>query len=256
MAGCGQLELQSRQKDRDITIDGDVSDWKGALEFVEDGGFSIGLMNDDENLYVAIVGADREVERQIMLSGLYVWFDENGKQAKNFGVHYPIGLRETEGSPMPPRVRPDSLMTLFIDSTRELMLFSPKDGSWQRARTGTLVDVDAAAGQENYALALELKIPLARHDTGGFGVGAQPGDVVGLGLETPEIKIEQPERQHRPPEGGPGGGVGGGMPGIGGGGPPGMGGPGDEGKERPSPPKAMKLWVKVALSAGPAEHAR
>ncbi len=277
-SSCNRPEIQSGPKDREIKVDGDSSDWRGTLQEAEDAGFSWGLMNDGEYLYIAVTTIDRSVERQIMLSGLYLWFDETGKESKNFGVYFPIGLRESgETAPLPPRGRPDSLMISFFNSAHEVMLYSPAAQDWQKTRVDTLADVEVAAGFKNHALVLEYKVPLARHDGGEYGVGAPAGAVVGVGLESPEIKLPEMNRGRPPgeesgpgegsgegPEGEPGQGppgTGGGHPGGGGyppggggppgmGGSPGMGGPGARGSGGQLPPKPIELWAKVLLSKG------
>jgi hypothetical protein len=53
--GCGPEELESGRLDREITIDGQFADWQGALKYVEDAGLSVGLLNDDNFLYIALV---------------------------------------------------------------------------------------------------------------------------------------------------------------------------------------------------------
>jgi hypothetical protein len=276
--GCHKVELQSRSKDREIVVDGDASDWKGLLDYVEDAGFSWGLMNDQSHLYIAIASSDREVQRQIMHSGLYLWFDEGGKESKNFGVHFPVGMRESsaeiETPAGPPRGRPDSLMTEFFENTRDIMLYSPVNEEWRMTTVGSTGDADAVAGYEKNALVLEYKVPLGRLGEAGYGIGAPTGGVIGVGLESPEVKAPR-TRQDGPPGDGsgpgrgesPGGEPGEGPPGMGGGnrprgdgfppgagdrpgmeGPPGTGGPGSKPPGGPSLPKAIKIWARVGLS--------
>jgi hypothetical protein len=252
---CNRIEIQSGPRDREINVDGDSSDWKGTLHEAKDAGFSWGLINDGEYLYIAVATFDRAVERQIMLSGIYLWFDETGKESKNFGIYYPIGLRESGETPPPPqRGRPDSLMIAFFDSAHEVMLYSPSADDWQKTRADTLAGVKVAAGFKNHSLVLEYRVPLARHDAGGYGVGAAAGAVIGVGLESPEIEMPEMNRGGPPGEEsgrGPEGGSGGrpdGQPGMGG--PPGTGGPGARGPGGESPLKPIELWAKVALSKG------
>jgi hypothetical protein len=223
--GYGKTEIECRQKDREIKVDGDASEWNETLTVFKDAGFSCGLMNDSEYLYVAVVATDRQVVRQIMLAGLYMWFDEKGKQEKNFGVYFPIGLRESGEAPPaptgepgepaasgPPASRPtgrrpgnpDSLATAFFESARDFMLFSPVEQEWQRADVGSLGDAEAVASYRNHVLVLEYRVPLARRGAGGYGIGAAPGSEIGMGLESPQIQFFQ-ARHHGPPgEGGSG----------------------------------------------------
>jgi hypothetical protein len=325
--GCQGVNLVSRQKDHDIRIDGRLPDWNG-VEFVEKSDCSIGLVNDDSCLYVAVIAKDRLVRRQIMISGLYLWFDESGGKNKNFGVCFPVGGMESGDSEMAPRGRgggpsgerptppsgsggsgppprgapgstgprmgglPDSLAAppnggrpdnLAVRPPggpsptviREMMVYSPKADDWARAGKGILGGVEAAADIGRRALVLEIKIPLARDSATGYGIGVRPGQTVGVGIESPEIKGSDfgpgggpggdefggPEGEGGSP-GGPGGGgppsgTGGGPGGSGGapgdgfddmGGSGGRHGPGGGGGEEPRRPEAIKVWGKLALA--------
>jgi len=264
VGGCGGVNLTSRQKDRDITIDGKLSDWAGALESTKKAGLSFGLMNDDSCLYVAVVASDRLVRQQIMISGLYLWFDETGEKNKNFGICFPVGGLETGDSgmrpqgledgaggrrPMPPGgpdslrsplrptlgpgMRPpttgaDSVTAPFPMVPREMMVYSPRSDSWDPGKKGSLGGVDVAADLGRRALVLEFRIPLERDPSTGYGIGVRAGQTVGVGIESPEIKGGDAENRDRPPEGGfggPGGGGPGGPSGADGNGPSGgMGG--------------------------------
>jgi len=149
-------------------------------------------------------------------------------------------------------------MAAFFESARELMLYSPVEEEWQRTTVGSLGDAGASAGYKNGVLVLELKAPLQRRDPAGYGIGAAAGGVIGMGLESPQIRPPQARRQGPPGEGGSPPGMGG--PGDSDGGPPGMGGdpgaggrPGEGGpargeKEGPKLPKAIKLWATFKLA--------
>ncbi len=251
----GKTEIQCRQKDRDIAIDGDSSEWGQALTLIKEAKLSCGLVNDGEYLFVAVVTSDRQVIRQIMLSGLYTWFDEQGKQAKNFGVYFPIGLQESGvpqeggGHPGPqagnPAGKPDSLTTAFFESAREFMLYSPIEEEWRRATVGKLGDAEAVAGYSNNTLVVEIKVPLLRREPGAYGVGAAPGSVIGMGLESPQIRMPRAGHQGPPGQSRPEGDDQGVERPGGGGGPPGMGGGGGSG----GPPDRLAAADTVAARA-------
>jgi hypothetical protein len=251
IASCGPKELHSRARDREIAIDGAYEDWQGALEFVEDANLSVGLMNDGEFLYVALVAGDRMVRRQIMMSGLYLWFDQDGNESKRFGIRYPIGLQENAADPdsMMREPNPEKMRTQFQDEVKEMMVIGHDDRTWRRAETGAVRGIEVAAGGDRHMLVLEYKVPIGRTGQYGYGIGSEPGAVIGVGLETPEIDFKEMRRQR------PGGGMpGGGMPGGGtpAGGMPGSDFPGGgmpDGGQRPERPEPIKLWAKVELAA-------
>ncbi len=247
--GCGNIELQSRQKDRVITVDGNTDDWEGALEPVEKAGFSFGLMNDHKHLYIATAIADQAKQRQIMMCGLYLWFDETARKEKHFSVNFPIGMLESGMSPVN-MMREDKLSDIrdaFLESTNELLI-AADEGEWQRFSVGSLERIEVAAGFVGSVMALEFKVPLAKSGPYGFGVGAGAGSAIGLGVESVEPNMEQMRRgmPGRPAGMGGPGGRGGGPPGMGGG-PEGRSGPGRMGGQRPERPQPFELWMKVIL---------
>jgi hypothetical protein len=91
----------------------------------------------------------------------------------------------------------------------------------------------------------ELKIPLIQTQSLPIAVGAQPGQTIGIGFETPK-----PDRSRMPgPPSGRMPGSGGGRPPMGGGPGPGRdGGPG--GGMMGEMPKGLRVWTLVHLSSG------
>ena len=295
--GCRDLDLVSGRKDRDIRIDGRLSDWKG-IRFTEKGALSLGIVNDDSCLYIAVVATDRMARQQLMVSGLYLWFDESGGENKNFGVCFPVGGMEGANVEMrpqgtaggsgerskPPGGGPDSLPaplpggmpdsvgspppgeapggtqggprpgphgspppTVFHD----MMVYSAKIDDWVRVEGGSLGGLQTAGDTGRTALVLEVKIALERDAATGYGIGVRPGGVVGVGVESPEIKGGDPGS---PGGGGPGEpgdadwGRQGGSHGSGPSGSGGMGGPEDQGGGEPRRPEPIKIWGTLTLA--------
>jgi len=90
--GCGKAELESRWRDREVAIDGSSADWDGALVSINDGAMDVGLLNDDQNLYICLVAATRDDQIQMMAHGFTIWFDPDGGTEKTFGIRFPGGL--------------------------------------------------------------------------------------------------------------------------------------------------------------------
>jgi hypothetical protein len=251
--GCGTEELQSAPLDREIAVDGDAGDWEGMLRFVEDAEMSYGLANDERCLYIALVVGDREVRRQVIMSGLYLWFDPEGKENRRFGIRFPIGLQEN-AEDMAPLFRerdPNKLSDSFDETVKEMMVIGPNDQTWRRAAVNSVDGIETAARADRNALVLEFKVPVAGDGEYDYGVGALPGEVIGIGVETPKINLEDMKAKMGSAGGGPGGmggGMGGGMSGDRppGGQPP--GGRRPEGGERPGMPDPIKVWTKVRLA--------
>ena len=250
MVGCGTEELESVARDREITVDGDATDWQGALQFLEDGNMSYGLTNDAQSMYIVFVIGDREVRRQIIMSGLYLWFDPSGEENKRFGLRYPIGLQEDIADMMPllREQDPNKLSESFDETVKEMLVIGPHDQSWRRAPVGTIDGIETAAKADPNKLVLEFRVPVTNDGQYGYGIGALAGDVIGLGVETPEIDVEDMREQMRSSTGGRGGGRGS-MDGKGGG----TGGDYSKGRpprgQRPDIPDPIKVWTKVRLAA-------
>ena len=91
LCGCMEQKLASTRLDRAITIDGKNPEWAGAEAYYdEEQGIKIGLSNDDQYLYVYLATWHRQLQRQILMNGLTIWFDSAGGKGKTFGVQYPL----------------------------------------------------------------------------------------------------------------------------------------------------------------------
>ena len=128
--GCGSEELVSVALDREITIDGETGDWQGLLKFNEDANLSYGLANNENEMYIVIVVGDRDVRRQIILSGLYLWFDPAGEENRRFGLRFPIGLQEDVDDLMAMmelmrEQDPNKLAESFGETVKEFLVIGP-----------------------------------------------------------------------------------------------------------------------------------
>ncbi len=256
VAGCGGADLESKWLDRDVAVDGANEEWRGATTYFEDEKLSVGLLNDDEFMYIALFVGEARTQAQILMHGCTVWFDPSGGKSETFGVHYPLGMAlgggggpDRDEGEMPRMMRPDadSLMKILAEGPKILELLGPEPGE---LHTQGVKDngIEVALRLQKASLIYELKIPLAVDETHPYGVGAEPGAKIGVGLTTPEI--QWPSRpQGRGPRMGGGMGGPGGVPGGTGSRP---GGPGMPSRgERPEPPSPLEVWATVKLAAPP-----
>ncbi len=244
--GCGnKLELASQSLDRKIKVDGQHGDWEGVMTFMEKENVSVGLLNDNEFLYVCLVSGDRQIRSQIMRLGLTLWFDPHGGKNRTFGIRFPLGLQEF-GVPLGGRGNErdmERFQVLFEESLSELEILGPDEDD--RFRLGVMgargIEVDAAISSGT--LVYELKVPLKTSERYEFAMGAEAGGVVGVGLETGEFDREMMRERmgsSRPP---------GGMGGRRGGGGRGGSRGGGFGGGRPEMPEPLKVWANVQLAA-------
>ena len=248
---CSTLELESTWKDRDITMDGKGGDWLGAKYYFEDSAVSVGLINDEQYLYVSMMTENPMLRAQIMRQGLIVWLDPQGGKNKTFGIKFPLGRQggEEEGERMDPRDMMDEMareemMQRLQETMTELEVLGPDEKVLGR------VDIEDAQGIEvkmrnaRGIFVYELKIPLASSEENPFAVGVEPGDIIGVGFLSPKMQMRRPSGMRG----------GGGMPGGGGGMPPGggggMGGRGSISGMGRMMPQELKIWAKVQLASG------
>jgi hypothetical protein len=279
-AGCMQQKLESKWLDRTITIDGKAPEWAGQEAYFDEGhGLKVGFFNDARYLYVYLSTWHRRTEMQALAAGLTVWIDASGGTKRTFGVKYPIGgampretgelapsgeeeLAASEGGERFPRPGAagsgSGALERLLESARGEIDIVGAGGETVltiAASDSGASDVEAMVDIANRTLVYELKIPLASAGAAPYAVKARPGSTIGIGIETGSMEMRRMRRNGeapmdrgefpRSPGGGTEGYPGGGMGGFGGGmghrgGP--SGGPETEG---------LKLWVKVALAAGP-----
>ncbi len=238
--GCSRtLRLESTWRNRDIKIDGRSEDWLGLKYYFEGISVSVGLMNDERNLYVSLITDNRMVIGQIMTQGLTFWLDPKGGKNKTFGIKFPLGRREGE------RMTPESMQNLgreemmerFQKSLAELEILGPKQEVVEKLPVDEAKGIDARIRTEGGLLVYEIEVPLSPSEQHPYAVGAKVGDTIGFGFDSPKLEMQRPG-------GMTGGGRGGGPPrGMGG-----MGGmpPGGMGFRMP---ERLKIWAVAELAS-------
>ncbi len=278
-AGCSStVPLASVWNDRTVKIDGDISEWTQGVYYNKKANALVGVRNDEQNIYVCFKTSDSDVIKQIRMTGLTLWLNNDGDDSKLFGIRFPEGFAggmpgggRSDAESMPdeedavnqsrtpqevpvsrsdsrdqgepsrmPRIDPSLIGIKFVDEDGDpIEKMSVSEGA---KRYGIIAKVNESRDAFVYEIAVPLK---GKSD---FMVQLTK-QVIGLGLTAGDAKI--PLGGGRPPqdmgEGGPGGGMpGGGMPGGGmpGGRPGGMGAPGMP----PSSIEKMEIWFEVNLS--------
>lgn len=264
-SGCGgkALEMQSQWSAEPIKVDGQVEDWSDTpLTYFEDEQVSLGLLNDDENLYILFCTRSQTWERLIRMSGVTMWLDETGGKKKDFGIRYIGGpsLSEMQKSGMlgeggfrdnltlklrqhvtgERETIANQIEVLFEEGKQEIII--PADGSRGPA-------VGSAVPQGIYTY--EFCIPLREKNGDYYFIKPQPpGQTLGIGLEWGGIGTRDLHRW-TDEMGGERGSVGGGMPR---GDMPRGGMPGGEhggGMRERQMPQKQEIWIKVCLAQNP-----
>jgi len=241
LIGCSTLELESTWKDRDITMDGKSGDWLGAKYYFEDSAVSVGLINDEQHLYVSMMTENPMLRTQIMRQGLIVWLDSQGGKSKSFGIKFPLGRQgdEQEGKGIAQREMMDEMareeMMLKLQETMtELEVLGPDEEVLAKMDIDDTQGIEVKMRNAGGTFVYELKIPLSSSEELPFAVGVEPGAVIGVGFLSPKMQMRRPSGMRG------GGGMPGGRGGMGGG----MGG--GVGRQMP---QELKIWAKVQLAS-------
>lgn len=256
--GCGMFDVESIWRDRDVVVDGVETDdeWKDANYFLEDYNATIGLMNDEQYLYIRLSSSDRAIHGQIFGSGLTIWLNEGNKD-KIYGIKYPLGMMggmspghmQHKPAETPSASEYDERMNSMVENAKSAVnIIGPVENTSitvSNAEIETL-GMSLQIGYDKGNIFYEIKIPLYRNEQSPYGICTHAVDAVGVGIES-EASVRPQSR---------GGGRGGGGGGMGRGRSSGMGGrpsgggrgPGGEGMSSPSSGEPLELWLKVTLS--------
>jgi len=253
---CSAFEIDSLWREKEILIDGNSSDWLGALVYLEDNGVSVGIQNDEHDLYICLLAESSFLRSQVMRRGFTLWFDPAGGKDKTFGIKFPIGMPVPETRPQArnesvDRIERDQKLERMASLNDKLEILGPGKADQRRIPLnkvkGIEVFIEAASG----LLVYELKVPLKQSEDYPYAIKASAGDKIGVGFEMPKLDREA-LRGERPGGVGvrSGGGVSGGMGGKGGmrGGGGRSGGRGGMSRSSPEAGKGLKIWVKTLLA--------
>jgi hypothetical protein len=260
---CKSSEVQTNWSTTPVKIDGEMNDWANTpMVYFEESGVQLGLRNDNENLYILFRFNNQAWARAIHRGGLTLWLDNSGKKKKDFGIRYAGGPStfEMQEGQMPNRGGfTDSLtpeqQQRFADmqtaSAHQLIVINKKSDEERPISTDGSSGPAVSFGAPQSVYTYEFSIPLQKSDISRYGIGAQPGQAICLGLEWGGVSMV--DRQRTMPErgGGRGGGGRGGM----GGGPRGGGGGmgGGRGGSGMQQPEKQEIWVKTSLASPPAK---
>ncbi|MGB5872479.1 MAG: hypothetical protein WBH56_02040 [Bacteroidota bacterium] len=253
--GCGSEDFRSEWRTDEIVVDGNHTDWGTALKYMEGEKAAAGSMNDGESLYICFVTSDQASIVQVLRGGLTVWFAAQSEDATEIGLRYP--LRGVQGPGMTPRSGGSGAMDPaeieervkgFIAAQREFRIVNEHSELLESHMTGSRGAFEVTVGFEGGQLVYEMKAPLAHSNEAPIAIGAAPGGVVEVHLES-----ELPDRSEMMAQAGgrPSGGRGGGTPPGGGmGGGRGGSGGGRGGGRAPSG-EEIDVELSITLAKGP-----
>ncbi|MBT3368113.1 MAG: hypothetical protein HN416_13245 [Nitrospina sp.] len=201
LTACEEEDVKalSSQRDREIRIDGKNSEWQGVLQYYDEKSRTVvSFLHDEKYLFMRVASNDRKIQRQILVQGLTVWFEQPDEGNRKTGVHFPVGLpREKRMSMLqrPPKEeketergsedRDDGLLEKCLV---EIQLWGPGEYEQKTMPFKEMGKHDVAVkiGKTERSLIYELKLPFTQSDMSRFGllkpgkkgirVGFQTGD--------------------------------------------------------------------------------
>ena len=144
-----------------ISIDGNIDDWGGSLNFYnEECKMTYSIGNDQSNLYLIFRIYDQRMQRKIMRTGLEVAIDTTGKKKSSVSIFYPVAQQEVMGMKGNAQNRDLSEMKKSFQEHYQMMeLTGFKEGNGvnsSNAGNGVSVKMD---WDKNRDLIYEMQIP-------------------------------------------------------------------------------------------------
>jgi hypothetical protein len=231
------------------------------MQYHEKSQFLFLISNDEKNLYVDLMVAEKASIQKIMRFGLTTWFNPEGKHKKEMGIQFPVTMegkdeqnfkKDRSGGD-----RKEMRMAMMASKNEEMELIGFGGKGEQkfidpRSDSAFYGKVEMT---QNGTLKISLVVPLAKILQGNDEAAKTP---ISVGFESGYLDLT---RQGMPQGGGQqsggdmhgGGGYGGGMPG---GGPPQGGGQGNQagGGQQKQPEiselaSPSKLWISQVILA-------
>lgn len=193
LAGCNSAGFRSHWRTPDIVIDGRNSEWQDSLTYLlEDKQTSVGFQNNDRNLFVCLISANRDLQRQAMRQGLTFWFDRDGGEDKKFGFHYPVGPGRRQGSTGEDQEKPSEAENENSpNGANEVELYGSGEGDHRRMTMAEAGGLEAHIGMTNDLLVYEIEVPLADNGSHPFSIGMGLGGFLGIGVEA--VRPQRPD---------------------------------------------------------------
>lgn len=241
-AGCaGTNQIRSERPSRKVFADADLIEWVDHLTSYENERIRVGVMHDDENVYIAVNTTNRALIQSIMAGGLTLWLNGVGDDSKETGLKYPLGMRDVRrGNADPQRRQDNRARNDLLDLTlSEMDVYFEEDKPIRRSVRANS-RFSAAASYDFGAFSVEFIIPRGQDSGSDIFISSLDGLAFGLGIETVEFSGERRAGARQGGAGGRGGrgGRGGGRGGA-------RGASGGGGSAGFSP---VDIWLKVDLS--------
>ena len=188
--GCSSgLKLTSDWQPNEMKINGTDSDWQRGLYYDKGSDMAYGVRNDDRYVYLFLKTQNRSTQRQIMRSGLTVWFDREDGKNHTFGIQYPTN-RQKSGPGYSPDTNEERLNPFLDQAFPELAIVGPNKENVQLYSALEAPGILVKLGRQRDALIYELQVPIKKTHEHPFAIEPLADHRIGIEFETGEFKPE------------------------------------------------------------------
>ncbi len=188
-SGCTtKVLVRSHWDKNEITVDGDEKDWSDRTFYLKEEGISLGVRNDNKDLFLFFKTADREQIRNIRLGGLTIWLDPAGSNGKKYGIGFP---------PRPMNVPPgaDEEDEFISDGVNEVRIFTDGKKDPVLISLSELKGIQCSVSYSANVLIVECRIPIADDPLSPIKLNATRNDI-GITLESDKIDMKIPKNEN------------------------------------------------------------
>jgi len=112
---------QSAWQAKPVTVDGNPTEWSLPLRFSDSkSSLQFTISNDESNIYMAVRATDQQIQMKILIAGMQIWINPDGKFKKTAGIQFPLPgkpdpkvMNENMHPGMPQGKKPDNMANQF-----------------------------------------------------------------------------------------------------------------------------------------------
>ena len=201
--GCSSTDIiNSKWTDEPVPMSAQFDDWRNKTFYVQDKSLMVGVQNDNDYLYLALITGDRSNKMQILGRGLSVWFDKEGGKDKYFGVKFPDvqGRMFFQKTGSDENSNNEDMITQLLDNAKSsttIDVLGPGENNVTKVPISDSSGINAQVDIINDVLIYKLRIPLKKDADHTYGIGINNfSSQLGIGVETPEFKRSGNDGEH------------------------------------------------------------
>jgi hypothetical protein len=191
ISACSSETYISHWDENNISIDGNQKEWFNRLKYIEDEKISLGVYNNDENLYLCFTTDDKLKIMQIMNMGMTVWLIPGDSDVRPRGIKYPQRSEDFELGKMREkrligyeRDYLKNLLEVNEQKQTEVQIVNWEDYSLYIYPINSGSGINIKLGENRQQLVYEISIPIGEDSSSDFSIALLPGDDLTIGFKT------------------------------------------------------------------------